>query len=396
MCLPACGVLLALLCSAPPTTAAEPAPSLAGTGLLTLPDAATLAPGRFTLGLTLDNRDRDPLGLDFFDYAVAWGAGLGRGLETYGRWVVSRVVSLPEAPVLPPPPLDLVVLSGPVPARPYYAFHPAAPYVNKRGTARFTAFVPGDVVLGLKRRLRESRGPWPALALAAEAKLPLTKKREDLQSGSGTGALDATARLVAQWTRGEQDLVASAAYTWTGRPPLGDRLIVSGAGAASVLDEPLRLADRLDRGLGFRHPLGSRLSAVAEVTAAIDVGERTATVDAATAIDAVAGVQARLGGARLGLGVRYHGHALSSGERRPSPVAGLVDVSLVEETALLEWMAAAGAGASAAHLRAGSQKLLAGVPAGLPLPEGARIVPPDYAIRSEHQLGLVAVCAWAF
>jgi hypothetical protein len=368
-------VLLALLWGCPPATAAEPAPSLSGSGLLTLPDTATLAPGRFALGLTLDNRDRDPLGLDFFDYAVAWDAGLGGGLETYGRWVVSRVVSLPEMPVLPPPPLDLVVLSGPVPARPYYALHPAAPYVNKRGQARFTAFVPGDVVLGLKRRLRAARGPWPALALAAEAKLPLTKKTEDLQSGSGTGAFDATARLVGQWTRGGQDLVVSAAYTWSGRPPLGDRL---------------------DLGLGFRHRLRSRLAAVAEVTAAIDVGERTATVDAATAIDAIAGVQARLGSARVGLGLRYHGHALSSGERRPSPVAGLVDVSLVEQTALVEWLAAAGAGASAAHLRPGSQKLLAGVPAGLPLPEGARIVPPDYAIRSEHQLGLVAVCAWAF
>jgi hypothetical protein len=399
------GVLLALSCGAalaagPPPAAADPPPSLSGSGFLTVPDTATLAPGRFTVGFALDNRDRDPLGLDFFDYAVTLGAGLGGSTETYGRWVVSRVASLPEAPVLPPPPLDLVVLSGPVPPRPYYAIHPAAPYVNKRGRARFEAFVPGDVVLGLKRRLREARGGWPAFALGAEVKVPLTKKLEDLQSGSGTGAVDATARLTAQWRRGRQDLVASAAYTWTGRPPLGDRVIgVVDSGTAvatTVSDEPLALPGRVDLGLAFRRRIRARLAAIVEATTAVNVGARTATVDAATPIDVIAGLQTRFGGARLGLGLRYHGHALRSGERHPSPVAGLVDVSLVDEAVLADWLLAAGGGGSAPHLRAGSQRLLAGVPPGLPLPDGARVVPPDYAVRSEHQMGFVVVCAWAF
>lgn len=388
----ASGVLLALLCGAAQLSAADPPPSLSGSGLFTLPDAATLAPGRFTLGLALDNRDRDPLGLDFFDYAVGGSAGLPGRMETYGRWAVSRVVSLPESPVLPPPPLDLVVLSGPVPPRPYYAIHPAAPYVNKRGRARFTAFVPGDVVLGLKRRLREARGGWPALALGTEVKVPLTRSVADLQSGSGTGAVDVTGRLTAQWTRRGQDLVASAAYTRAGGPPLADRLIVG----AVVSDEPLALPDRLDLGLGFRHRLRPRLAAIVEATTALDVGARTPTVDAATPIDGIAGLQARFGGARVGFGVRYHGHALRSGERHRSPVAGLVDVSLVDEAVLADWLLAAGAGGSVPHLRAGTQRLLAGTPPGLPLPEGARVVPADYAVRSEHQVGLVIVCAWAF
>jgi hypothetical protein len=395
-------VLLALLWSgarpAPPTTlAADPSPSLSGSGLLTLPDTATLAPGRFTVGLALDNRDRDPLGLDFFDYAVAWGAGLGGNTETYGRWVASRVVSLPELPVLPPPPLDLVVMSGPVPPRPYYAIHPAAPYVNKRGRARFEAFVPGDVVLGLKRRLGEGRAAWPALALGAEVKVPLTRKLADLQSGSGTGAVDATARLTAQWRRGRHDVVASAAYTRTGRPPLGDRLIVAGGpGAARESDQPLLLPDRLDLGLALRRRLRPRLAAVVEAATELGVGARTETVDAATPIDVVAGVQARFGAARLALGLRYHGHALPSGQRRPSPVAGLLDVSLVDEAVLADWLLAAGAGGAAPLLRAGSQRLLAGAPPGVPLPEGARVVPADYAVRSEHQVGFVMVWAWGF
>jgi len=377
--------------------AADGAPSLSGSGLFTLPDTSTLAPGRFTLGLALDNRDRDPLGLDLFDYAVAWSAGVTPRMETYGRWVVSRVASLPERPVLPPPPLDVIVVSGPAPRRPYYALYPAAPYVNKRGSARLEAFVPGDAVLGLKLRLREARGARPALAVGAEVKVPLTKEPGDLQSGAGTGAVDAAARFTAQWRRGRNDLLVSAAYTRTGRPPLGDRLILSGEGGQPrVSDEPLVLPDRLDLGVAVRRVLRPRLAVVVEATTAVDVGRRTATVDAATPVDVVAGVQARFGGARLGVGLRYHGHSLPSGARRRSPIAGLVDVSGVGGAALAGWLDGVGAGSAVPHLRAGAQRLLVGVPVGVALPEGARVVPADYALRSEHQLGFVVVWAWAF
>ena len=390
--------LLALGAAAPaPAPSPPPAPSLSGTGLFTLPDAATLGPGRFTLGPALDNRDRDPLGLDLFDYGVAWGAGLAPRLEAYGRWTVSRVVSLPEPPVLPPPPLDMIVLSGSAPPRPHYALFPGAPYVNKRGRARFEAFVPGDVVLGLKLRVLEARGARPALALGGELKLPLSRKLADLRSGSGTGSVDATARLVAQWRRGRYDLLASAAYTRTGGPPLGDRTILAGQGALpQVSDLPLVLPDRVDLGVGLRRTLRPRLAAVVEITTELDAGARTATVDAATPIDVVAGVQARFGGARLGLGLRYHGHSLPSGQRRPSPVAGLVDVTGVTDEVLADWLRATGAGAVVPDLRAGSQRLLSGTPAGVPLPDGARVVPADYTVRSEHQLGFVIVWAWAF
>jgi hypothetical protein len=386
--------------SAPPSpvssSSASPFSSLAGSGLFTLPDTSTLAPGRFTFGLALDNRDRDPLGLDLFDYGVAFAVGLTSRIEAWGRGVPSRVASLPEPPALPPPHLDLVVLSGPVPPRPHYAIQAAVPYVNKRGSARFGAFVPGDLVLGLKLRLREAAGARPAVALGAEAKVPLSRKTADLQSGAGTGAVDATARLTALWRAGRYELLGSAAYTWTGGPPLGDRVIVAGPDAIAVGDLPLVLADRVDLGFGVRRALGRRLAAAVEVTTALDVGARTRTLDAAAPIDVVAGVQARLGGARLGLGLRYHGHSLPSGERRPSPIAGLVDATGVDDAVLGEWLAAAGAGAAAPHLRAGSQRLLAGAPAGVALPEGGRVLPSEYTVRSEHQLGFVVVWAWAF
>ena len=372
-------------------------PSLSGSGLFTLLDTSTLAPGRFTVGLALDNRDRDPLGLDLFDYSLAWGAGVTPRLEAYGRWAFSRVVSMPEPPVLPPPHLDLVVVSGNAPPRPHYAIEPEVPYVNRRGTARFSAFVPGDAVLGLKLRLAEAAGARPAVAVGGEVKAPVSRKVSDLQSGSGTGAVDATARLTAQWRPGTYDVLAAASYTCTGRPPLGDRTIVIGAGGgAEVSEAPLVLPDRVELGVGARRALSGRLAALLEITTSLDVGGRTPTVDAATPIDVLAGIQARLGGARLGLGLRYHGHALPSGQRRPSPVAGLVDVTGVGDQALADWLAAVGAGPAAPHLRAGSQRLVAGTPADVPLPEGSRVVPDDYAVRSEHQIGFVVVWEWAF
>ena len=140
------------------------------------------------------------------------------------------------------------------------------------------------MVLGLKLRLAEAAAGRPALAVGGEVKLPLSRDVADLQSGAGTGGVDATARLTAQWRPGRYDVLASAAYTRTGGPPLGDRLIVAGAGAdPGVEDLPLVLADRVDLGVGVRRALGRRMAAVVEITTALDVGARTATVDAATA-----------------------------------------------------------------------------------------------------------------
>src|SRR5262245_65659655 len=98
-----------LLLSAP---ADAPWLSLSGSGRLTLPDARTPEPGRADATLTVDNRDRDPLGIDVFDAALAWSVGVRPRLELYGHWTFSRVVALPETPALPPPPLDLIVPSG--------------------------------------------------------------------------------------------------------------------------------------------------------------------------------------------------------------------------------------------------------------------------------------------
>jgi len=383
--------------AAPQTPADAPAwPSLRGSGLITLPDAGVLGRGRVMAGLAVNNRDRDPLGLDVLDGSVIAAAGLGAGLEFYAEVVLSRVVAMPELPVLPPPPLVLVVAPGAsAHGRPHYALYAPVPYVNKRGTARFDDWVRGDALLGLKLRLAEVDGARPALALAGELTLPLTRDVADLQSGAGTGAVDVGARLTAGWGGGPTRLIASVLFTRTGDPPLGDRVIVTAADGVEVADLPLALPDRLELGAGLRHALAERLAAVAEASAVFEVGARTATLDAAPPLDVLAGLQARVGAARVTAALRYHGRSLSSGERRVSPLAGLVDLTGVEEAAQAAYLRAVGAASALPSLRARSQRVAAVRSPGA-LPVGARLIAPTYAIRSEHQIGFVIAAALAF
>src|SRR6185503_13037288 len=173
----------------------------------------------------------------------------------------------------------------------------------------FDAFVPGDALAGLKVRLAEGHGSRPALAVAAELKVPLSRALDDLRSGSGTGGLDLRLRALAQWGRAPQALVATVAYTRTGPGAVGDRVVMVGADqAVRVDDRRLDLADRLLVGLGARRRLGASVAAVLEGSADLEVGGHTPALDAAAPVDVLGGLQVRRGGARLLAALRYHGH----------------------------------------------------------------------------------------
>jgi hypothetical protein len=381
-------LVAALLAAGPVVASADSGVSLAGSGLLTIGDTSTLARGRFEVGLALDNRDRDPLGLDVFDYDLAFAVGVAPRLEAYGRAVVSRVVALPERPALPPPPLDLIVPQGSTaPAPPYYPLYAPAPYVNHRGAVRFQAFVPGDVVVGAKRRLVPVAGRRPGIAVGVELKLPLTRRADDLAAGAGTGAVDVTARGTLEWRTGRNAWLATAAWTRRGAPARGDRVL---SGAAGPIDRPLQLPDALAVAAGWRRPISRRLALVGEATAEWPIGRRTRTLDETWPLDLLAGVQARLGRARLSLGLRDHAHAAASGALRPAPLAGFVDLTDVPPEALAAFLAAHGVAGALPQLRVGAQRVFAATVAD-PLPPGARRIPPTYRVRSEHQIGFVLV-----
>jgi hypothetical protein len=393
-------LLLALL--AGPTPEAEPpvpSPSLLGSGLLTLQDTRTLPRGHFTAATTLHNRDRDPLGIDVFDYSLSIAVGIKPRMEAYGNVVFSRVVVVPDFsqtwPALPPPPLDLVMPQAmAVPERPYYAIVPPFPYANGRGDQKFSDFVPGDLVLGLKARLRDGDEKRTGFAVSGEIKIPLTRRIGALQSGSGTGGVDLSARGIAERRFAGMDIVTSATLTYVGGAPLDDRLLIANPEGSAIVEEPLRLASRIDLGVGLRRALSPRVALVGEMVATIEIyGAKT--LDRISPLDLLAGVQARAGRVRLTTGILYAGGSPPSGVTRLSPLAGYVDLTRVSESDARQYLQQGGVGGAAAHLREGVQIVTPRVP-GAALPTGARVIPDRYTIVSEHQIGYVVVLGWAF
>ena len=370
-----------------------------GTGLLTLQDTRTLPRGRFTIATTLYNRDRDPLGIDVFDYSLAFAVGVTPRIEAYGTGVFSRVVVVPDFshtwPALPPPPLDLVLPQAmAVPDRPYYAIAPTFPFANGRGDQRFTDLVPGDLVLGVKARLRAGNERRAGFAVGGEIKIPITGRLGALQSGSGTGGIDLSLRGIAEKRFAGMDIVTSGTFTYVGGAPLGDRILMANPEETAIVEEPLRLPSRIDIGAGLRRALSPRLALVGEAVATIEIyGAKT--LDRVSPLDLLAGVQARIGRARLTTGVLYAGGSPPSGAVRPSPLAGFVDLSGASEADARRYLQLGGLGGAASRLRPGVQLVTPRVP-GAVLPTGARVIPDSYTIISEHQLGYVFVLGWAF
>src|SRR5581483_6942533 len=116
--------------------------------------------------------------------------------------VVTRVVSLPDPPLVAPP-LDLVVAPGAsAPTRPYDSVLWEAPYVDKRGSARFDAWVPGNATLTAKMRIVDAHGARPALAAQLQWSAPLDDTVHGRRSGTDVGGLGAVA--LGQWRFGRR------------------------------------------------------------------------------------------------------------------------------------------------------------------------------------------------
>jgi len=371
--------------------------ALVGSGLFTLPDTSTLTRGRFVAGVTIDNRDRDPLGLDLTDGAIAWNYGMTPWSEAYGRFIFNRSVAVPDTPVLPPPPLDQIVLPGTTsPSRPYYSVYPPTPYVDDTGAIHFGAGTPGDGLVGAKARVLSPRGWRPAAAAMLELQFPIARNLKDLQHGAGTGGFDVRVGGIAEWPRGRWSFVASTAFTRVGTPPFPDRRIEWRDGVVVATDEPLILPHRIDAGVGARRVLRPNLAAVAEINTVFDIGHRTRIVDRARPVDVLAGLQYRRKRFRMTAAVRDHLHALQSMKIRPSPLAGLVDVTAVDGVELLRYLSQVGMSDAMPMLRLGTHRLLVPALGGPALPEGSRVIPPTYRIRSEHQLGFLLLWGMMF
>lgn len=397
-------VVAVLLAGPPaPADAAAPAPTpdpwsaLFGSGLLTLQDTATLSPGRFSLALTIDNRDRDPLGLDFVDGAVAWRVGVTRWAEGYGQFILNRSVAVPDTPVHPPPPLDQLVPPGATaPQRPYYSLYSPSPYVDDTGVIHFGAGHPGDGLVGFKARALVPKGRRPGLAGSVEVRFPLVKNLRDLQAGAGTGGIDVRLGGTAEWWRGPWSFVASTGFTHAGQPAYPDRRIEARGGVVVVSDDPIVLPYRIDLGIGVRRLVNPSLAVVGEATSVFETGRRTLSLDRARPVDLLLGVQFRRKTLQMTAALRDHRNALPSMQMRRSPLAGLVDVTRVSIDDLSTYLQQVSFDDARPYLRLGTHRLLVPPPGGPPLPPGSRVIPAEYRIRSEHQLGFTLLWGVSF
>jgi hypothetical protein len=381
----------------PPAPPRDPWTALLGSGLLTLQDTSTLVPGRFSVALTIDNRDRDPLGLDIVDGAVALRAGVTRWAEAYGQVVLNRSVAVPDTPVHPPPPLDQIVPPGSdPPARPYYSLYSPSPYVDDTGVIHFGAGHPGDGVVGLKARALEPRGARPGIAASLEVRFPLVKNLRDLQAGAGTGGTDVRLGALAEWRGARWSFVASTGFMRVGQPAYGDRRIEARGGSVLVTDEPILLPYRVDVGLGMRWELTRSVAVVGEATTLFETGRRTTSLDRARPVDLLLGLQFRHKALQMTAALRDHRNALPSMEMRRSPLAGLVDVTDVSADDLSSYLRQIGFADAEPHLRPHTHRLLVPPPIDVPFPSGSRVIPEEYRIRSEHQLGFTLIWAVSF
>jgi hypothetical protein len=383
---------------APPTPVEDAWLSASGSGLLSLPDTTTLAKNHLNLGVATDNQDRDPLRLDVLDYSITWDYGVGSGVETYGRFVVSRAVAVADRPSLFVPPVDLILPAGaPVPRRPYYMMYAPFPYVGRTGTSQMSKFVPGDAVFGGKARLLAPRGRRPGLAASLELKFPLVRDLPHLQSGAGTGSVDETVRLTGEWKRPRQSFVASVGLTHVGRPAFDDSLIVVGpSGYASDTVMPLHLASRALLGLGFRQVLGPSVAVAAELTKMGWIGGHTSAVETPGPLDFTVGGQFRWHRLALTTGIRYHVNSVGPFETVPSPFGGMADLTSVAPAARDAYLAAIGAAAAVPYVRDRNQIAAFVPPDGPALPAGARLLPSAYTVRSHDRIATMLVLVWQF
>ena len=198
---------------------------------LSFPSLSLAKAKTFGADFYVDDRDRDPWGIDVFDTGFRFRYQAGDNTEFFGDAIVDRVVALPEAPAIPSSPRDLV-FAGPSRMIPN-AFSGAHPYLDKRGDARFDAFIPGLVTIGVTRTLRREGF---ALGLSASLAIPLAGSLNALRSGANSGRPDAALALA-----GSHDLMGGrlhgrVGYTLAGNGSWPDRSFSVSGNTVSVTE----------------------------------------------------------------------------------------------------------------------------------------------------------------
>jgi hypothetical protein len=290
---------------------------------------------------------------------------------------------MPGAHPVPPPPLDIVVARGDPPTGAYRALYWPMPYLRHYG-ARVDDMVPGAFTLGVKGRLFRQRGFRPTLALGFDATTAGDTSLYQLAKGSGSGSVDFGIRAAATWRYRRLRLSANLGTTINGKVDPEDRLITVGNG--HVEDLPIRRPYFVQSGLGLGLRVWRGLSLLAEASGWNTVGGHTPMQSDSDASDVLGGLELRLGGLTLSLGLRQHLSPQPDGMSLPTgPLAGAVDLSGLSEGAQAAALAALGA----RDHRPYANLVVMGWPDALPLPPGASRLPDQYATHTKGNTGFL-------
>ena len=346
------------------------------------PSLSLAKPGTFNADFYVDDRDRDPWGIDVFDIGFRFRYQSGDKMEYFANVVVDRAVALPEAPAVPSSPRDLI-FAGPSRVIPS-VFEGEHPYLDKRGDERVDAFIPGTVTVGLSRILRRE---GLAIGLSAALNIPMAGNLNALRSGANSGRPDAVFALLASREFLGGRIHGRAGFTLTGKGSWTDRSFSVSGNSVQLTEAHPPIGNRLDAGLAWVRPLFETVAVSLEARTKKEfVGDER--VDAVSPLDVMLGLHKRFGHLSFSASLLDHLGALPSGALRANPLAGAIDLSNVAVADRNAFLASVGLGAAAGQVRDGAHIVAIGV-TSTTIPTGAVRIPPTYNIRSEHNLGYI-------
>ena len=354
---------------------------------VSFPSLSTAKAGSFSADFYVDDRDRDPWGIDVFDTGFRLRYQAGDRTEFFGNVIVDRVVALPEAPAIPSSPRDLI-FAGPSRIIPN-AFSGAHPYLDKRGDARFDAFIPGLATIGVTRIIHRE---GLALGFSASIAIPMAGSLNALRSGANSGRPDGALALLGSHDLFGGKVHGQVGYSFAGKGSWPDRSFSVSGNTVSVTETHPPIGNRLDAGLAWVRPFAGSLAVALETRTTKEfVSEER--LDYITPVDLILGIHKSFGKLTASAALLDHLRALPSGEARANPLAGAIDLSNVAAADRNAFLASVGLGAAAGQVRDGSHVVAIGVTSST-LPAGAVRIAPTYNIRSEHNLGYIFTLTW--
>ncbi len=269
-----------ILIFAPFTLYASDDPTLTGEiGIFSIMSANTVEKGKFSLGASYNNIDRETLDADIAYFTATLGYGLTDKLEVVAAYNFHQRADIDG--IFDPQWSDTVLNTNPKASDPWI-----------EGA--------GDVQIGAKYRFVAESESRPALAARAFFKIPTA----DDDKGLGTGELDFGADLIATKNLAKLvDVSANVGFTLIGSP---DNI----RGTSGDLSNELRW------GIGGKFPSEKFLQGVLEVIGINYISDDDFPQE--DPIDLIAGLQIKpASGIRVGMGYRRNLTFDSSNNRRP-------------------------------------------------------------------------------